>query len=689
MTAGRARGTARDAEGGTEKGFRERFEEQLDFTLDGFQRRSMDAIDEGQSVLVSAPTGSGKTLVADYAAARALDAGGKAFYTTPIKALSNQKFAELAARYGQERVGLLTGDVSHQGRAPIVVMTTEVLRNMLFTRSSLLDGVAVVVLDEVHYLQDPYRGSVWEEVLVLTPPGVVFVSLSATVANATDFGAWLRSIRGPTRVVVESRRPVILHHHFAVAERGGEQLTVLPLLRDGKANPTGAVLDDRVRRQRRHRYRAPRRSEVIEYLDEADMLPAITFIFSRAACDDATRQCLDDGIRLTTAEERKRIRQLTEAAVVRLDDDDLGTLGYGPWSAALEAGIAPHHAGLVPAFRQAVEQCFSEGLLKVVFATETLALGINMPARTVVVERFAKFRGSDTSALTSGEYQQLTGRAGRRGIDTVGHAFVLWSPATPFSLVARTAVAPPPDLVSSFHPTYNLAVNLVRRWTRQEAHGLLGASYGQWQAPAGSVSLAAQLDRRLAILEERGFVDGWELTEAGFLLASIYHETDLLVTDALRRGLFDGLDPAPLAGVVSACTFEARRAEDDASPPSQGLVVDRLAGLAALAAEIRSAERRVGLRRTRRSDGGLARAVIAWARGATLEVVLTGTDIAPGDFVRNARQLIDLLRQLAQVAPDPATQTAAEAAVDLLRRGVVGADDPAAAGSAPDLSVPS
>ena len=308
MTAGRARGTARDAEGEADKGFRERFEEQLDFTLDGFQRRSMDAIDEGQSVLVSAPTGSGKTLVADYAAARALDAGGKAFYTTPIKALSNQKFAELAARYGENRVGLLTGDVSHQGWAPIVVMTTEVLRNMLFARSPLLDGLVVVVLDEVHYLQDPYRGSVWEEVLVLTPPGVVFVSLSATVANATDFGAWLRSIRGPTRVVVENRRPVVLHHHFAVAERGGEELTVLPLLRDGKANPTGAVLDDRVRRQRRHRYRAPRRSEVIEYLDEADMLPAITFIFSRAACDDATRQCLNDGIRLTTADERKRIR---------------------------------------------------------------------------------------------------------------------------------------------------------------------------------------------------------------------------------------------------------------------------------------------------------------------------------------------------------------------------------------------
>ena len=687
MTTGRHRGTARDAGGGAGEGFRERFERGLGFPLDGFQHRALDAIDGGESVLVSAPTGSGKTVIADYAAARALELGGKAFYTTPIKALSNQKFAELSKRYGEDRVGLLTGDVSYQARAPIVVMTTEVLRNMLFARSSMLDGLEVVVLDEVHYLQDPYRGSVWEEVLVLTPPQVRFVSLSATVSNARDFGAWLTSVRGTTRVIVETHRPVTLHNHYAVAERGRDHITVLPLLRDGRPNPDGVVLDDRRRRNPRHRYRAPRRGEVVEYLASAGMLPAITFIFSRAACDDATRQCLQDGIRLTTGEEREQIRRLTEAAVERLSDDDLRTLGYGPWSAALEAGIAPHHAGLVPAFRQAVEQCFSAGLLKVVFATETLALGINMPARSVVVERFAKFRGSDTSALTSGEYQQLTGRAGRRGIDTVGHAVVLWSAATTFSLVARTAIAPPPDLVSSFHPTYNLAVNLVRRWSREEAHGLLAASYGQWQAPPGSVSLVALLDRRLAILEARGFIEGWHLTEPGQALASIYHESDLLVTDALRQGLFDGLDPAALAGVVSAVTFEARRTGEDERPPRQQHVVDRLARLSALAGDLRADERRVGLRRTRRPDAGLARAVIGWAGGSNLDSVLREADVAPGDFVRNVRQLIDLMRQLAQVAPDPSTREAADLAVALLRRGVVGADDPASVGSAPDPPV--
>jgi len=668
---------------------RERFERGIGFRLDPFQHRAMDAIDRGESVLVSAPTGSGKTLVADYAVSRALDGGGKAFYTTPIKALSNQKFSELSARYGAHRVGLLTGDISHQPRAPIVVMTTEVLRNMLFARSSLLDDLQVVVLDEVHYLQDPYRGSVWEEVLVLTPAGVSFVSLSATVANATDFGRWLTTVRGRTRVVVETHRPVTLHHHYAVAERGRDGISVLPLLRNGAANPDGLRLDDRRKRSAHQRLRAPRRTEVVEYLAAAGMLPAITFIFSRAACDDATRQCLQDGVRLTNEDERARIRQLVEESVDRLSDDDLRTLGYGPWSAALEAGVAPHHAGLVPAFRQAVERCFSEGLLKVVFATETLALGINMPARTVVVERFAKFRGSDTSALTSGEYQQLTGRAGRRGIDTVGHAFVLWNQATTFGLVARTAVAPPPDLVSSFHPTYNLAVNLVRRWTREEAHSLLESSYGQWQAPEGSESLVAQLDRRLAILDDRGFIDGWQLTDAGQILAGIYHESDLMVAEVLRAGVLDGLEPAHLAGVASALTFEARRAGDDPPVPRQALVVERLAAIESLAGGLRADERRVGLRRTRRPDGGLARSVVAWASGGTLDSVLRDAEVAPGDFVRNVRQIIDLVRQIGQVAAEGSTRDSADLAVALLRRGVVGADDPAALGSAPGDPSPS
>ncbi len=432
-------------------------------------------------------------------------------------------------------------------------------------------------------------------------------------------------------MIVETHRPVTLHNHYAIAERGRDRITVLPLLREGAPNPDGLALDDRRRRNPRHRYRTPRRGEVVEYLAAAGLLPAITFIFSRAACDDATRQCLQDGIRLTTGEERARIRELAEAAVERLSDDDLRTLGYGPWSAALEAGIAPHHAGLVPAFRQAVERCFSEGLLKVVFATETLALGINMPARTVVVERFAKFRGSDTSALTSGEYRQLTGRAGRRGIDTVGHAVVAVVGRPPRS---HWWPAPPPPRRPTWSPRSTPPTTWPSTWCAggrgKRPTGSSAASYGQWQAPPGSVSLAALLDRRLAILEQRGFIEGWRMTEPGHALASIYHESDLLVTEALRQGLFDGLDPPSLAGVASALTFEARRAGDDERPPRQRPVVERLASPGPLAGALRADERRVGLRRTRRPDGGLARAVIDWARGATARLGAAGDRRGPG-----------------------------------------------------------
>ncbi len=505
---------------------RRRFLSGLSFAPDPFQADALDALDAGGSVLVSAPTGSGKTLIAAYAVHRALSDGAKAFYTTPLKALSNQKFAELQAAHGEDRVGLLTGDVAIRPEAPVVVMTTEVLRNMLLSHSPLLRGLGVVVLDEVHFLQDPYRGGVWEEVLILAPPEVVFVCLSATVANATELGAWLRSVRGRTEVVVERRRPITLRHHFAVHRRQADASELLPLLDGSRPSPEGLRLDQTSRRavhtrQPRWRagrsgggggggggprlpFRSPRRTEVIELLDDAELLPAIVFIFSRAACDDAVRQCLRDGLRLTDRTDRAAIRAVAEHHVDQLSDHDLDVLSYGEWLEGLESGIAAHHAGLVPAFREAVEACFAAGLLKVVFATETLSLGINMPARSVVIERFTKFGGAGRAPLTSGEYAQLTGRAGRRGLDREGHAVVLWSAETAFADVARVATAPPPDLRSAFRPTYNLAVNLVRRFDRPAALDVLRRSFAQWQAKgaqAGSgLNLGELLGRRLAVL---------------------------------------------------------------------------------------------------------------------------------------------------------------------------------------------
>jgi len=665
----------------------------LGFPLDPFQAAAFDALDRECSVLVSAPTGSGKTVVADYGVARARRGGLRAFYTTPLKALSNQKFAELAEVYGPDAVGLLTGDVSHQPDASVVVMTTEVLRNMLFARSPQLAGLGLVVLDEVHYLQDPYRGSVWEEVLILTSPEVVFVCLSATVSNATEFGAWLTTVRGPTEVVVEEHRPVALRHHVAIAEKGSRRVDLVPMLQDGRVHPQALALDQRVARQARRpgglrhsRLTGPRRSELVEALDDRSMLPAIVFIFSRAACDDAVAQLLSDGMRLTSSEERAEIRRRCEEHTEGLPDEELGVLGYGPWAAGLEAGFGSHHAGLIPAFREAVEDCFSSNLLRVVFATETLSLGINMPARTVVIERLTKIREHGRSGLSSGEYAQMTGRAGRRGLDSVGHAVVVWSPQVSMTGVAALATSPPPDLRSSFRPTYNLAVNLVRRYRADQAHYILDRSFAQFLDSRHHHALSRRLDRALSLLEDFGYVeiDAWRLTARGAVLVGIYHESDLLVAEALAEGLFDGLDAPELAAVVSACTFETRpgRAPSLARPPRG--VRPRLETLANVAQRLRDHEQSSNLPRTRPSDDGFADVAWRWARGQHLEHVLERAELAPGDFVRNVKQLVDLLRQLAMVAP-PGTATAARRAAESLQHGVVAASAGPAAALGDDL----
>jgi len=652
----------------------------LGFEPDAFQRRAFDALDAGSSVLVSAPTGSGKTAVADYAVARALAGGRKAFYTTPLKALSNQKFAELAAAYGHDQIGLLTGDVSHRPDAPVVVMTTEVVRNMLFARSPQLAGLGLLVLDEVHYLQDPYRGSVWEEAIILAPDDVVLVCLSATVSNATQLGAWLTAVHGPTEVIVEGHRPVKLHNHVAIAEKGSRQVDLLPLLSHGRLHPQAAALDQRITRMARRpgglrhsRLATPRRTEIIDALAQRDMLPAIVFIFSRAACDDAVRQCLDDGVRLTTPAERGEIRARCEQRTEGLPEDELRVLGYGPWISGLEAGVASHHAGLIPAFREAVEECFTAGLLQVVFATETLSLGINMPARTVVIERLTKMRQHGRSGLTTGEYAQLTGRAGRRGLDSVGHAVVAWAPQLSLPELATLATSPPAALTSSFRATYNLAVNLVRRYAADQAYDILDRSFAQFVSTDHHHALSRRMDRALRLLERRGHVDldAWKLTARGELVARIYHESDLLVAEALDEGLFDGLDPPALAAVVSGCTYEVRAGRWHPEPRPPKDVAPRLHALVARAEGLRDDEEQARLARTREPDLGFAEVAWRWARGERLARVLERAELAPGDFVRNAKQLVDLLRQLATVAPDPATADSAHRAATALQRGVV------------------
>ncbi|OMC25094.1 DEAD/DEAH box helicase [Mycobacterium colombiense] len=503
-----------------------RFTAELPFALDGFQRRACAALERGHGVLVCAPTGAGKTVVGEFAVHLALASGGKCFYTTPLKALSNQKHTDLTARYGRDRIGLLTGDMSVNADAPVVVMTTEVLRNMLYADSPALHGLSYVVMDEVHFLADRMRGPVWEEVILHLPDEVRVVSLSATVSNAEEFGGWIQTVRGDTSVVVDEHRPVPLWQHVLVGKRlldlfdydnekpvADRQPRVNPeLLRHiSHRREADRMTDWQPRRRGTGRpsrpgfYRTPSRPDVIASLDSEGLLPAITFVFSRAGCDAAVQQCLRSPLQLTTQEERAQIAEVIEHRCGDLADADLGVLGYYEWREGLLRGLAAHHAGMLPVFRHTVEELFTAGLVRAVFATETLALGINMPARTVVLERLVKFNGEQHVPLTPGEYTQLTGRAGRRGIDVEGHAVVLWNPTeetTEPSAVAGLASTRTFPLRSSFAPSYNMTINLVQQMGPEQAHRLLEQSFAQYQADRSVVGLVRGIERGTAMLEE-------------------------------------------------------------------------------------------------------------------------------------------------------------------------------------------
>ncbi len=866
------------------------FASHLPFPLDVFQLESIAALEEDESVLVAAPTGSGKTVVAEFACWLALETGAKCFYTTPLKALSNQKFGDLVAQHHARNVGLLTGDNSINGEAPLVVMTTEVLRNMLYEGSHTLHGLRYVVLDEVHYLQDPYRGAVWEEVLIHLPPEVKVVCLSATVSNVEEFGDWLRTLRGDTRVIVERDRPVELRN-LVMSGR-----TLHPLLgNDGKANPelirvwargTAAAARYRSYPSGRPGHRGgnrapgrargggkgdtytPTRTEVVNTLAENDMLPAIVFIFSRNGCDEAVDSCARSGIELTTQNESERISEFAQLRAATIEQEDLRALRFAAFLDGLERGIASHHAGMLPIFKETVEELFALGLLKVVFATETLSLGINMPARTVVIERLSKFTGEKHELLTPADYTQLTGRAGRRGMDAVGYGITLFDPWVALDKVASLATQRSYTLRSSFRPSYNMAVNLVRNYEHDTATHLLNSSFAQfvtdrnvvrwerdverkereaaglregivcergdvmeyyrlredaakamrderggervreamtrlvpgdvvwgdnlgravildqvrtnangapritamtadrklrrlgprdfreppvavarlqlkgqaWRAPKNRRVLAQQLERlaekrpassprradikrlvdaytahpchecpdvdehlrsatKLAEVEEElgklkrqvrrrkgtiarsfervlnvlrdlGYLRDWTLTEKGELLSGVYNEADLLVVDCLSRGWFAGLDPAELAAVASLFVYETRR-RDDEEPPPAGVLARYERKISNLYKSLRETEMKHDVELLKEPDAGFMGRIYEWASGQSLEDVLTERETSAGDFVRSAKQVVDLLQQLRQIADTTVLADTLSEAVDRVQRGVV------------------
>ncbi len=751
----------------------EAFKKGYDFPFDDFQIEACHAIESGKGVLVAAPTGAGKTIVGEFAAHLAIKTGAKCFYTTPIKALSNQKFQELTGVYGEEHVGLLTGDSSINGEASIVVMTTEVLRNMIYAESQTLSSLGFVVMDEVHYLADKFRGAVWEEILIHLPERIQVISLSATVSNAEEFGEWLNTIRGETTVVVSEIRPVPLYQHVLMGNR------LLDLfVDDGRVNPEILRLEKESHRNirtsnqrnwsnsdgRSYRQKQISKPEIIEKLESQGYLPAIFFVFSRVGCDASVRACISANLKMTNSEERAEIKEVIAAKTAELPEEDYAVLDFYNWCDALERGIAAHHAGLLPMFKETIEELFQRGLIRCVFATETLALGINMPARTVVLEKLTKWNGETHAAITPGEYTQLTGRAGRRGIDIEGNAVVLWNETIDSGTAAGLASTRTYPLRSSFSPTYNMSANLISRFNRELARTSLAASFAQFQADRAVVGLTKQIgksdkliaqyvqesechlgnfknymsyrveikaierevvaqgrnyrgnrkeflknsedritslrkdmksdpchqcpdreahaiiaekgerlqrenlglikriedrtnvipktfDRIISVLTELEYIKNDALTENGKILTKIYAETDLLISEILRKGILNDLPAAELVALLSTCVFE-NRGEKSNSPRIPKSLNEPLEKLVKTWGELTILEGNFNLSTQREPDLDFIWQSYRWASGHSLTSILRDSEVTVGDFVRVMRQLIDLLGQLLNARPE-------------------------------------
>lgn len=447
------------------------------FELDQFQNDAIASLNAGRSVVVCAPTGSGKTLVGEYAIYRALARGKRVFYTTPLKALSNQKLRDFRSEFGFDAVGLLTGDVSVNRDAPILVMTTEIFRNMLYgtpigqVGTSLID-VEAVVLDECHYMNDRQRGTVWEESIIYCPESIQLVALSATVDNSGQLTDWLNQVHGPTDLIYSDFRPVPLQFHF------GNSRGLFPLLNKEKTQLNPRLVPRKRKGERsKHvaRQESPSISYILEHLRSRDMLPAIYFIFSRRGCDRAVADVGD--LWLVNGDEAQRLRPQIDEFLTR--NPDAGRAGH---VAPLYRGIAAHHAGILPAWKGLVEELFQQGLIKVVFATETLAAGINMPARTTVISTLSKRTDNGHRLLNPSEFLQMAGRAGRRGMDEVGHVVTLQTPFEGVKEAGYLATSKPDPLVSQFTPSYGMVLNLLQTHTLAEAKELVERSFGQYLA---------------------------------------------------------------------------------------------------------------------------------------------------------------------------------------------------------------
>jgi len=603
-------------------------------TLNPFQEVALTAIEAGRSVLLSAPTGAGKTLVADYAIEETLQAGGRAIYTAPIKALSSQKYRDFKAR-PEIDVGIMTGDVTINPTAPLLVMTTEIFRNTIFESPEELHDVEYVVFDEIHYMDDVERGTVWEESIIFAPAHIKFISLSATVSNLSEFGDWIRSARdGPLDVIRHTERPVPLSHYLFFPGFG----------------PTRAEKIKRFPRVDKRRTRGPKHN-VLDLLEQSGSLPVLFFCFSRKECQRRAADNLGREL-LSTAQKKEMQRlfdEICELFQIRQDaaSEELRLMAMH--------GVAYHHAGLLPLHKELVERLFTSGLLRLLFTTETFALGINMPARTVVFSSLRKFDGAGFDFIKAREYQQMAGRAGRQGIDTEGLVYSLIDDARIRSIedVRRVIFGQIEPIRSRFNLSYCTLINLHRvlggkiyeawersfnnyQWNRMPRKKREKNKQRQMQAIA----------RRLALLEEFGYIEGADQVTPKGRVAAMISGFELPVTELYESGLLEWLDEVQLLVVTAALIFEERRG-DQFERLDRRLLAEHARDCERIVGRLIDAEKRHGIPASIRPPNFLAGAVVkAFAGGADVAELGQLTNASQGDLVRIFRLTVQVLRQL-------------------------------------------
>ncbi|MBI3087341.1 MAG: DEAD/DEAH box helicase [Candidatus Omnitrophica bacterium] len=652
------------------------------FTYDPFQQRAIDAIDRGVSLFVAAPTGAGKTVIADYCIAKARQGGGQVIYTAPIKALSNQKFRDFTAREGGGEVGIMTGDVTIHPRAPILIMTTEIYRNTLLENPARLSRCTWVIFDEIHYLDDPERGTVWEEALLFTPQSINLLALSATIPNVEDLARWIREIHGRAiEVIVETQRPVPLHVLFQCQNtviknqqelryagyHGREDWSDVrrrPPRHHGRRHGMGRHEQDR------WQVHPNRLDALLRHLQEADRLPCIFFTFGRRRTEDLAWEVAN--LPLISPAEQAKLRALFDELCARYQltqDRTAQALSH-----LIDRGVAYHHAGMLPTVKEVVEQCFVSRLIKFIATTETFALGINMPARSVAIDTLKKRVGGRFNLLRSREFSQMAGRAGRRGMDEAGFVYLRINPSTvTYQEVIRVLHGKPEPVQSRWNTGYATLLNLYRRHGR----GLLSLFpktlyYFQTSGPRREAGRAF-MERKLDLLQELGYLTGTGLTVKGQFASWIYGY-ELLMTELYTQGCLEELDPPALAVLLAAAVYEPR---PGLSLPKMSAISRRLEKLCEEPlAKIHRAEQRFRITpHSKPPHFQLSAAMEAWFHGAPFARLSRLCDVDDGEIVRYFRMSVQLLRQLIETpAADERLHRKAQLALTRVNRDVVDAE---------------